>query len=242
MTAQSRSHHDWQSASYVGEWIDARRDEDEARAERFRFIAELLPFRGTDEIDILDLGGGYGPLCGVMAQEFPKANLTLQDYSEPMLAQARERLSPHAPRVRFAAADLMSPDWAGAVGGPFHAVVSSMCLHNLGSADRVRAIYGEVFRLLARGGCFFDIDLVNAPDDELGWTYYRWASSRGKTDDDGDPAGTIALAGSAWESGQRHVFPATLAEKLDWLRGAGFAAADCWWKEIGVVLVGGFRL
>ena len=130
MTTQPGSHHDWDSPEYVAEWIEARREEDGERAERFRFVAKLVPFASSDEINILDLGGGYGPLCGVMAEAFPKARLTLQDYSEAMLAQARERLGAHAARLRLVTADLMSPAWTGEFGGPFHAIVSSMCLHN----------------------------------------------------------------------------------------------------------------
>jgi tRNA (cmo5U34)-methyltransferase len=240
MTDQSKSHHDWHSQAYVDDWIEARRLEDEAREERFRFIAKLMPFASSGAVGILDLGGGYGPLCNVMADAFPNARLVLQDYSEAMLSRARERLSPHGNRIRFVSADLMSPDWSDVAGGPFHAVVSSLCLHNLGSAERVREIYAEVFELLGPGGCFFDIDLVNAPDAELAWTYTRWMASRGQPG--ADPAGTIALAASEWDAGRRHAFPARLEEKLDWLRRAGFSAVDCWWKEMGLALVGGFRL
>ena len=238
-----RSHHEWESSSYVAEWVADREVEDPSRAERFRFMSQLLPFGSEDPATILDVGGGYGPLARVMAEEFSAATVALHDYSAPMHDVARQRLAEFGDRIKFVRSDLMSPDWAKDLPGPFDAVVSSMCLHNLGSSPRVRLIYREVFDLLGSGGCFFDIDLINGPSPSTQWAYSRWMQHRhGGSDDPDDPAGTKALVESKWDRAQTFPFPASLAEKLTWLRQAGFQSVDCWWKEMGVALVGGFRL
>jgi len=238
-----RSHHDWESSSYVAEWVADREVEDPSRVENFRFMSRLLPFGPEDAATILDLGGGYGLLTRVMADEFPVAKVVLHDYSAPMHDVARQRLAEFGGRIKFVRSDLMSPDWTTDLPGPFDAVVSSMCLHNLGSSQRVRQIYREVFDLLGSGGCFFDIDLINGPSPPTQWAYSSWMQHRhGGSDDPDDPAGTRALVASKWDLAQTFPFPASLAEKLTWLRQAGFQSVDCWWKEMGVALVGGFRL
>ena len=238
-----RSHHDWESSNYVAEWVADHEAEDPSRAERFRFISRLLPFGSEDAAAILDLGGGYGPLSHVMAEEFPASTVTLHDYSAPMHKIARQRLAEFGDRIKYVRSDLMSPDWTTDLPGPFAAVVSSLCLHNLGSSPRVRQIYREVFGLLGSGGCFFDIDLINGHSPPTQWAYSRWMQHRHEgSDNPVDPAGTKALVESRWDRAQDFPFPASLAEKLTWLRQAGFQGVDCWWKEMGVALVGGFRL
>ena len=229
-----RSHHDWQSPSYVADWVADRKAEDPSRAQNFSFMARLLPFGPEDAASILDLGGGYGPLSEVMADEFPASKVVLHDFSTPMQEVAKQRLAGFGDQITFVRSDLMSPEWAVDLPGPFDAVVSSMCLHNLGSSSRVRDIYREAYGLLKEGGCFFDIDLINGPGPATHWAYSRWMETRSEERGDrDDPAGTRAIAESKWDRGQAYPFPASLEEKLTWLRQAGFQSVDCWWKEMG---------
>ncbi len=95
--------------------------------------------------------------------------------------------------------------------------------------------------LLGSGGCFFDIDLINGHSPPTQWAYSRWMQHRHEgSDNPVDPAGTKALVESRWDRAQDFPFPASLAEKLTWLRQAGFQGVDGWWKEMGVALVGAF--
>jgi ubiquinone/menaquinone biosynthesis C-methylase UbiE len=57
--------------------------------------------------------------------------VTLQDYSEPMLDEARRRLSRYADRIGFVLADLREPSWTKRVGCPFDLAVSAIAIHNL---------------------------------------------------------------------------------------------------------------
>ncbi len=229
-------HHDWQDPDYVREWVARSRSEDAARLPRFRLMADLVPCPRDAPIAILDVGAGYGPLTSAMLEAFPKSRVVALDHSEPMLAWARELLAPHAGRVAFVRADLASPKWTGAAGGPFEVVVSSWALHNLRSAPRIRAIFREVYGLLRPGGCFLDLDLVGAPSPEALRRYGEvWAARHHRDEAPArhgpDKSGMPASAYS---------FPASVEDELAWLREAGFTGVDCYWKELGMALVGGY--
>jgi trans-aconitate methyltransferase len=51
------------------------------------------PFRKVDPIRALDIGAGYSVLTEEVLRAFPKAQVTWQDYSQPMQDHARTRLS-----------------------------------------------------------------------------------------------------------------------------------------------------
>jgi ubiquinone/menaquinone biosynthesis C-methylase UbiE len=105
----------------------------------------------------------------VVSQEvlaaFPRALVTLQDYSEPMLAQARERLAGHDRRTSFVLADITDPGWTGRVGGPFDLAVSAIVIHNLRDLRLIATSYRGIARVLKPGGLFLDYDLFF---DEIG--------------------------------------------------------------------------
>jgi ubiquinone/menaquinone biosynthesis C-methylase UbiE len=81
-----RDQHDWQSQSYVAHWIER----DVARAdERRAFLDRMLaavPFDRDAGIAVLDVGAGSGIVSQAVVRTFPRARLTLQDFSGPMLA------------------------------------------------------------------------------------------------------------------------------------------------------------
>jgi len=117
------------------------------------------------ELAVLDVGGEYGVVSEEVLAAFPRARVTLQDYSEPMLAQARERLAAHSGRTDFIHADLTDPGWTGRVGGPYDLAVSAIVIHNLRDMDLIANAYRGIARVLKPGGLFLDYDLFF---DEIG--------------------------------------------------------------------------
>lgn len=151
--------HDWHSKDYVTDWIAHDVARDPVRRPRLREMLATAPFARDARVAVLDVGAGYGAVTEELLEVFPAAEVTLQDYSEPMLAEARQRLSAHAAQLRYVVCDLTDPAWPGAVGGPFDLAVSAICLHNLGDYGKIYACYRGIHGLLKPGSWFFDYDL-----------------------------------------------------------------------------------
>jgi ubiquinone/menaquinone biosynthesis C-methylase UbiE len=90
---------------------------------------------------------------------FPQARVTLQDYSQPMLDEARRRLAPFAAQVGYAQCDLRDIAWTDRVGGPFDLAVSAIAIHNLGELAAMADCYRGIARVLKPGALFLDYDL-----------------------------------------------------------------------------------
>jgi ubiquinone/menaquinone biosynthesis C-methylase UbiE len=166
-TTENRSigEHDWHSSEYVDWWITRDQSRDAERRQRLRDMLAQAGIAADADIAVLDIGGGYGVVSEEVLAAFPRAHLTLQDYSEPMLAAARERLAAYAARTSFVLADLTEPAWVERVGGPFDLVVSAIVIHNLRDLALIADAYRGVARTLKPGGVFLDYDLFF---DELG--------------------------------------------------------------------------
>jgi ubiquinone/menaquinone biosynthesis C-methylase UbiE len=149
------SHHDWHSRSYVDEWIARDVTRDDERRPRLREMIRAAPFAKSAPIAVLDVGGGYGVVSEEVLQAYPKAQVTLQDYSTPMLERARARLGP---RVRYVESDLFDPAWVETAGGPFDLAVSAIAIHNLGDRTKIFACYRAIYGLLKDGGYFLNYD------------------------------------------------------------------------------------
>lgn len=154
----SDHHHHWESADYVRSWIarDAgRQGERQAIIER---LIAAVPVPRDAAIEVLDVGGGAGVIAEAMLDAFPRATLTVQDYSPHMLDGARERLARHSARVRYVLSDLRDPAWTKTAGGPFDLAVSGIAIHNLHEMAAIAACYEGVRSLLKSGGAFLDYD------------------------------------------------------------------------------------
>jgi SAM-dependent methyltransferase len=152
-------HHDWHSPRYVEEWITRDLSRDEERRLRLRQMLAAAPFAAEAEITVLDVGGGYGVVTEEVLRAFPRAIVTLQDYSAPMLDQARQRLVAHTAQVKYSLADLRDPAWTTAVGGLFDLAVSAIAIHNLRDLGEIAASYRGIAAVLKPGGMFLDYDL-----------------------------------------------------------------------------------
>jgi ubiquinone/menaquinone biosynthesis C-methylase UbiE len=153
------SPHDWHSGEYVREWIDHDAARDPVRRPRLREMLAAAPFPAAAELAVLDVGAGYGALTEELLALFPSARVTLQDYSEPMLEEARRRLAAQENRLRYVTCDLADPSWHERVGGPFDLAVSAIALHNLRDDQKIFACYHAIYDLLRPGGCFLNNDL-----------------------------------------------------------------------------------
>lgn len=152
-------HHDWHSAGYVDEWIARDVTRDEERRVRLRQMLAAAPFAADAAIKVLDVGGGYGVVTEEALRTFAQAFVTLQDYSQPMLDRARERLAGYGERVNFAVGDLRDPSWTQGIGGPFDLAVSAIAIHNLRDRAQIAACYRAIAEVLKPGGAFLDYDL-----------------------------------------------------------------------------------
>src|SRR5262249_54011671 len=83
-------------------------------------------------------------------QAFPAARITLQDYSQPMIDCARQRLAGRSGHLSYVLGDLLDPSWPEQVGGPFDLAVSAIALHNLRDPAKIFACYRALPDLLQR--------------------------------------------------------------------------------------------
>jgi len=166
-TPEGRSigEHDWHSSDYVDWWIHRDLGRDANRRQQLRAMLSHAAIAADPKLAVLDIGGGYGVVSEEVLTVFPGSRVTLQDYSEPMLAAARERLTAHGARTTFVFADLTDPGWTSRVGGPFDLAVSAIAIHNLRDLGAIAACYRGVAQTLKPGGAFLDYDLFF---DEIG--------------------------------------------------------------------------
>jgi ubiquinone/menaquinone biosynthesis C-methylase UbiE len=233
-------HHDWHSQQYVEEWIASATARDPQRRAILRRVASLIPHQSDALIRVLDVGSGYGALSAQVLERFPKARLVCQDFSEPMFAQARERLAWASERVSFVPCDLSDPNWIQALTGSFDAVVSGIAIHNVRYPDRIRGIYAEIYDVVAPGGCFLNYDLIFVGGPAAAQAYAqathlsRWI--QGESDD-----ATISTATETAGLASHQHEAISLEEQLRWLREGGFREVECFWKEGRSAIIGGFR-
>ncbi|GIP36462.1 class I SAM-dependent methyltransferase [Paenibacillus sp. J2TS4] len=170
---------------------------------------------------ILDLGAGTGLLSGLVLQKYPQAQLTLIDFSDPMLDKARQRFSPSASNVQYIAADYS--DYAFTECYDF--IISSLSIHHLPHAGK-RKLFANVYHALRDGGVFVNADQARGPTPETD-AYYkrRWMAS-------------VRASGLAQEmidasvERRKHDINASVEEQIRWMEEAGFNEVDCMYKNL----------
>ncbi len=119
---------------------------------------------------VFDLGAGTGALSEALLKRPEIQTVELIDVDSEMLAQARQRLTRFAGRVRFT---LRSYDQALS---PSDAFTASLALHHIATIEAKSALYAKVYDTLRPGGVFVNAD-VNMPDErvERERLYRYWA-------------------------------------------------------------------
>lgn len=184
-----------------------------------RFYAAAVELLPPDAERVLELGAGTGLFSAFLRERMPVAQMHLLDVSEAMLERARMRLAEDA-RVTIEAGDYSVVD----LGAAWDVVASALSIHHL-EHDAKRVLFARIFAALRPGGVFVNADQVAGADEQLERQYVeRWL-------------GAVRACGATetqvHESlyRQREDRRASVEAQLGWLREAGFAEVDCWFKD-----------
>ena len=207
---------EYNSAEHALQYL-ARADRIAHRTAGEAVVLELVP-RGVRRI--LDLGAGDGRLLALLRLDRPEARGVATDLSPTMLDAARARFADD-PLVEVVAHDLDTP--LGALGAPgaFDAVVSCFAIHHCSHA-RKRALYAEVYELLAPGGVFYNLEHVSSPTPELHAAFF-------------------AALGMSLEDEDRSNQLLDVETQVAWLREIGLEQVDCFWKWRELAVFGGVK-
>jgi tRNA (cmo5U34)-methyltransferase len=201
----------WSSAEHALDYL-RRADSIPHRVEGEATLLEFIPASAKR---ILDLGSGAGRLLALVKAARPRAEFVALDFSPTMLAEL-EKLFSNDPAVTIVAHDFDEPL---PELGRFDAVISSFAIHHV-PHDRKRAIYAEVFAMLAPGGVFCNIEHVASPSPGLHRGFLDAISV-----EDEDPSNKLL----------------DLETQLAWLREIGFEDVDCHWKWRELALFAGVK-
>jgi tRNA (cmo5U34)-methyltransferase len=151
----------WQKEDVAAGFIEDRRKLIPLFDVQEELTKRLITRSGREIRRFLDLGAGDGGFAELVLDLYPDSTCVLIDFSEPMLAAAKERLASKRARWEIVEGDLASPAWCDGlpIGERFDAVVSRLCIHHLPD-ERKRALYEEAFRLLEPGGLFMNWEHV----------------------------------------------------------------------------------
>ncbi len=189
---------------------------------------------------VVDLGGGTGRLAERILATYPHARVLVVDQSEPALEIARSRLAPFGNRAATGVAQLQV-DWESLLAESPSAVVSMSAIHHLDALEK-QDLYRRCYLALAPGGLFANADEIR---DENNAVYLAQMKAWGQHMDRKMAAGHVHPsfhdALHQWKSRNIDRFSEprrsgddchqTIAEQLDYLRIAGFATADCPWRQ-----------
>lgn len=183
-------------------------------------IVHTLPFEHTARIEVIDLGCGTGTVSRAVKDAYPKAKLTCLDISGNMLQIAGGKLS-DAPDATYINSDFNHFNFQQ----QYDAVVSSLALHHLVTAQDKQDFYNKIYSGLKAGGVFVNADVVLASTDTLQQRYMeQWKSFMCRN----VPKDEVE---SKWMTTYREEdSPVSLAQHFDMLKKAGFDTIDVVWK------------
>lgn len=235
----------WKNDWLVKRFLDGVRGGIPYANDQIEVMLRLLAASDRPVRKFLDLGSGSGLLAIAILAQYPSACAFLVDYSEPMMDAARDLLAQDVSLPRFVLADLGDPTWLYKVDNdaPYDAIVSGFAIHHL-PHERKRALYREIYSLIAPGGMFINVEHVasttpwveqqfdHAVIDSL--SIYQNQLGMGRTKEQ------VTADYLAREDKAANVL-APVDEQCQWLVDAGFDDVDCFFKYFELAVFGGRR-
>ncbi len=202
--------------------------------EQIGVMMSILKTREGPIEGFMDLGCGDGILGAAILGEYPSARGVLIDFSEPMLAQARQQLGEYTSQLAFENLDYGDPGWINRIQafGPFDAIVSGYSIHHQ-PHDRKRQIYEEIFSLLKPNGWFINIEHVSsAAKLNIDLFENHYVTARYAIEQRDGSTRTFEQIAEEYKNrpdkAANILAPTDL--QCDWLREIGYEEVDCYFR------------
>jgi tRNA (cmo5U34)-methyltransferase len=232
----------WQTQELVTAFLEGVRGAIPGADLQLEAITKIVALWSPPHSRILDIGCGDGILGRLLLDRFPAVQVTFIDFSEPMLAAAREKLK-HSSKATVHRADFSEPAWLDSVADqcPFDVVVSGFAIHHQPDS-RKRALYAEIHGILSPGGVFLNLEHVSSATsagerlfDDFFVDHLLRFHHRTKP---GIQRQEIEQTYYNRPDKNENIL-APLAVQCDWLRQVGFQDVDCFLKVFELALFGG---
>lgn len=228
----------WQDAEVARKFLEDRRGAIPYAADQIRMMLELVRHFRRDPARILDLGCGDGILARALMTQYPGSRAVLVDHSPPMLDRARAAMAELGDRVEIREGELGQPIVSLVPAGSIDVVVSGFAIHHL-AHPRKKALYEEVYVLLAPGGLFINIEHVASPTREVEALFenlYIDTLAAGT----GRPRPEVETEYHTRPDKADNIL-LDLETQVGWLREIGFEHADCYFKWLELAVIAGAK-
>jgi SAM-dependent methyltransferase len=204
--------------------------------EEFDIVRRVLDAHCVVPERLLDIGAGDGLATAELMRRMAVGQAWVLDFSEPMLEAARARFAYE--NVKVVEGDLYDPGWSTnlPIGVVFDVIISRHAIHHLPD-ERKRALYGEVFGLLRRGGMFVNIEHVESASP-----FYQAAFDQLMVESihdhapEGTPLDEVVTAYRTRMDGELNIL-APVEDQCAWLRDIGFEDVDCPFKALELAVI-----
>lgn len=176
---------------------------------------------------ILDIGAGTGLFSAFIKEKFPKANITLIDLSEKMMAVAKNRFKSEE-HMEYIIADYTQYEFTKT----YDIVISSLSIHHL-SHEEKKKLYATIFSILNEGGIFINADQV------LGHTPFIESIYKNDWKNKIEASGLTEQELQAAYERTKLDKMSPLQDQLNWLQESGFQDVDCVYKYFNFVVLYG---
>jgi tRNA (cmo5U34)-methyltransferase len=215
---------------YASQYDAPRRKLIPCFADFYQIALEIIPFSKERSFRVLDLGTGTGLMAGMVASNYPNAQVTLMDISDKMLSEARKKAEQYQNEFEFIVADYSQVE---SFNRQYDLIISSLSIHHLPDSEK-QELFKKIYAHLESNGIFINGDQVLGETPEIEKFYRdKWieqVKAGGATDED---------LNAALERMQEDKM-ATLASQLQWLKDAGFTNVNCWYKNYSFAVYSGF--
>jgi tRNA (cmo5U34)-methyltransferase len=203
------------------------------RHEMLSLIVQLIPFGRDEPLRVLDLGTGTGVPAQRVLQDFPGASIICVDKSAEMMEIGCAKLAEYSDRIKFVQTDMEDPAWNDGLPDKFDAIVSALAFNLLTDRAKQR-LFAQCYEMLEPHGCLVFSDRLRSADETVDRFYLdQWMSfivrqTREVLGKEVTVETVTARQRSLDEAAG--VKSATLEDILAWLKQAGFAQVECYWK------------
>ncbi len=237
----------WQNKDVVQHYLTGVRGAIPLAAEQLDVMLRLVHAAPANVTKILDLGCGDGILGQVLLDQYPQAEATFIDFSEPMLTAAQLRLADYAGRTNIMHVDYGQQDWTDSFSqgnsSQFDVIVSGFSIHHQPDKRKLE-LYTEIFNLLTPGGIFVNIEHVasHTPWGEQLFDEAFIDSIVADQHRSGSVQSREEIIQTLFNTDDQYAnILAPVEDQCDWLREIGFVNVDCYLKIFELAVFAGIK-